>query len=68
MEQHPAITMSPTVGRLEFIRRMVAEIEALLASLRAVVEGEVSRGIMKLLQASYFITKIRCVVVQYFYY
>ncbi|XP_021195516.3 large proline-rich protein BAG6 [Helicoverpa armigera] len=34
----------PTIGRLEFIRRMIAEIKASLASLRAHVEGEENRS------------------------
>ncbi|KAF9417590.1 hypothetical protein HW555_005297 [Spodoptera exigua] len=38
------VTMSPTTGRLEFIRRMIAEIKASLASLRAHVEGEENRS------------------------
>ncbi|KAJ8737553.1 hypothetical protein PYW08_000148 [Mythimna loreyi] len=44
MEQQQAMTMSPTTGRLEFIRRMIAEIKSSLASLRAHVEGEENRS------------------------
>lgn len=43
MEQQQAMT-SPTTGRLEFIRRVIAEIKTSLAFLRAHVEGEENRS------------------------
>ncbi|XP_049884625.1 large proline-rich protein BAG6 isoform X2 [Pectinophora gossypiella] len=40
LEEQQALTMSPTTGRLEFIRRMIAEIRTSLANLREHVEDE----------------------------
>lgn len=41
LEQTQAMAMSPTTGRLEFIRRMVIEIKNSLAALRAHTDGQV---------------------------
>ncbi|XP_075991367.1 uncharacterized protein LOC142986676 isoform X6 [Anticarsia gemmatalis] len=44
LEQQQAMSMSPTTGRLEFIRRMIADIKTALATLRAHVDGEENRS------------------------
>lgn len=45
LEQQQAMSMSPTSGRLEFIRRVIADIKTSLATLRAHVEGEVCASV-----------------------
>ncbi|KAM3968437.1 uncharacterized protein ACR2FA_003413 [Aphomia sociella] len=44
LEQQQAMSLSPTTGRLEFLRRMLADIKASLACLRIHIEGEENSG------------------------